>query len=222
MKKLKYLFICALVALVSVSCNNDPKEVLVTINRAGSAEIKVVDNSNRAIADARVVIYPSSSWSTLDEGVTDNSGIFKTINLLQGTYFGAVSAVRNNMTFWNEAMFQIIAGEVNVVEINAFADAGHGMIRLRNTATSGSQLPTLNIVMWPRNSHNWGVFPPIEDAYFTGQTNAEDILAFPEIPGNQSYTFLIYSDTPGSFVSFSREIFVRSGINNIDIDFSFW
>ena len=219
MKKIGYLLIWVF-ALASVSCEKEPEELLVTINRSGMIKIKVVDNDKQAVEGAEIQIYSNSTMYVIEEGITDNSGMYSSKKLLQDSYYCNVSAVKDNMTYSDNTVFQIIAGETRNIEINPFTNVGNGTIILSNI--NNSQLPLLNILISPPIPElSWGIgygIFSVEDyiktAYFTGKTDAENKLAFPSIPVGQ-YIVLIYSDNQqGGFLNV-KNIYVNRSQNQL-------
>lgn len=226
MKKIKQLLILTL-ALISVSCEKELNDITVTINRSGALEIKVVDNDKQPVKGAEFQIYSNSTGYTVEDGVTDNSGQYKSGKLLQGSYYCNVSAVIENKKYQDNIAFQIMAGETRNIEINACLNVGNGIIEL--SEAKGHQLPSLNISISPPIPElsygvGYGIFPLddyIKSAYFTGKTDADNKLVFPDIPVGQ-YVISIYSDKgPGRYFVF-KNIYVsrtKNYLYNLSIDY---
>jgi len=226
MKKIKYLLICVL-ALTVVSCEKEPKDMTVTINKSGALKIQVIDNDNQAMKGAELQIYSNSTGYTIEEGVTDNSGGYASAKLLQGSYYCYVSAVKDNKKYWDNVTFQIIAGETKNLKINPCVNVGNGIIKLSNT--KGTQLPSLNIAISPpipELSYGgiYGIFPLddyVNSAYFTGKTDTDNKLVFPDIPVGQ-YIVTIYGNKGTEKYFVFKYIYVNRTKNetyNINIEY---
>ena len=210
MKKTKYLFICVLLVLTSVSCEKELNDITVTINESGVVDIKIIDNDKQPVLGAELQIRSSSTGYTIEDGVTDNSGKYVSAKLLQGSYSCFVSTVKDNRIYSDNATFQIIAGETKNIEINPYSNVGNGIIKLLEI--EGRQLPPLNISISPpipELSYGgiYGIFPLddyIKSAYFTGKTDTDNKLVFPDIPVGQ-YVVSIYGDEgPGRYFVFKH------------------
>ena len=183
MKKIFYFLLIGLVPFLA-SCD---KETVYTINKSGTITIKVVDSDGNGIDKAKIDLRLSGE--TLFYDSTDVSGVYKSEEILEGTYRCYVSAMRNGLSYNINRYVQVIAGQNKYIEINPFGESKKITVGLSNYYNDAPVIA--NVLVCPQINATLDEYKEL--AYFSGKTTADGLFSVDEVPYGDYYV-VFYDD----------------------------
>lgn len=201
MRKIEFaglIILAVFSAFILSSCekNDDYK---IVINNSGNLTIKVLDENNQPCTGATVRIY--GEGGKLYEDTTNTTGIFNIGKLLYGEYSYSISAKKENRKYSESRIFQIVAGDDKVIQINPYSLVSKVKITVVNYWT-GQPMPDISLGLMPYESLGQGTSFSFEDyvklCYYIKVTDSNGQVLFDEVPVgsiySRPYTALIFTD----------------------------
>jgi len=182
MKKILYFLLVGLVPFLA-SCD---KEKTYVLKQSGTLTFKIVDNDGKGVDKAKITI------GSIVYDSTNVSGVYKTEELLEGTYNFSIEAKKPGVKapYRYSRSTQVIAGENKTIEANPFEYSSKVTITLKDS--NGNPL-SRNILICPEVYAN-SLEEYKEMAYYTGKTTDQGRIYFNEIPYNH-YRIVWYEDS---------------------------
>ena len=200
---MKKIFLFLVLAGFFISCEKHSDSIIVTINESGYVNVNVVDNDNKAIEGATVVIYDGR---IIFEGVTDASGVYTPEKMLQGSYYCIVSFTKREIVYQDRKEIQVIAGETKTISINPFANSGNLNVQLESP--DELPIPELNVLILYRDFYRNSIDECIAEAIFKGRVDSQKKISFVEIPTGY-YVVGIYDDNKKVYRTYDTDSYIQ-------------
>jgi hypothetical protein len=187
-----------LIALLFVSCEKNPDNITVTLNRSGTLKFKVTDDSHNGVPKARIsVIYrENDGYSRVFYDSTDATGNLDAGKLLEGSYEFYLWVKKDNRVYNSGDDFQVIAGNEKIIEVNPFRNIGNVNISIVNV--NNEPLTGVNVALIPHAKYsnvNYTFENLIKEAYYTGAVDSKGSVRIEKIPAESEYSVLIYRNS---------------------------
>lgn len=185
-------------AFILPSCEKNDDHTIV-FNNSGSLTVKVLDENNQPCNDASLTVYGGGQM--LFQDTTNTTGVFNVGKLLYGEYGYSVTAKKENRTYSDNRMFQIVAGDDKVIQINPYSYVSKVKINVIDYWT-GQPVQDISIGLLPTGSFSQGTSYSFEDyiklCYFIEVTDSNGQVIFNEVPVGsiygRSYIAFIFTD----------------------------
>lgn len=212
MKKIIYLFV---LTILLASCEEEPDNLTVLLDQSGTLSIKVIDNDQSGFKGANVRIFSSiPGGEIIFNDSTGANGICDAGKVLQGQYGYIVSAVKENKTYSYGEYFQVIAGDDKTIETNPFLNIGDASVKIIDINSDPITNTKVALIPHPCFSNVEYIFSELKDeAYAIGETNAEGIVEFLDMPVGLDYSVLAYNSSETySYPNINNSVYISRGI----------
>lgn len=191
--KITYFLLIVLTSAVFFNSCEKSEDITVTFNNAGSLTVNVLDGNNQPCNDAIFIVYSNNEIIYIDS--TTTTGLYNVGKLLYGEYQYYVSAKTENRVYYDSRVFQIVAGEDKVINVNPFANTTK--VKINVIDSWGNPLSDVNVGLISGTYTNTLLYNDlVNSCYFIQATDENGSVLIDNVPvgslSPRAYSILVY------------------------------